>query len=94
MTANSTASVATNGAAGEPMPTVWSPAAFAERCRAITATMHGHAAHQALDLLTNAVLSSLGYGEGIAIFELAVARWHSAGDPYPYAGPCPDCEAA
>lgn len=69
-----------------------SPDEFASRCRQIVATKRGHEAHRALDLLTNEVLGQLGFGEGIQIFERAVARWHEAGDPYPYPTPCPDCE--
>ena len=67
------------------------PEAFAAHCRRIVETMRGHAAHRALDLLTNDVLHALGYGEGVAIFESAVAHWHGDADPYPYGGPCPDC---
>lgn len=70
-----------------------SPETFAERCREIVTTTRGHGAHRALDLLTNDVLNSLGYGEGIRIFEAAVAHWHAESHPYPYAGPCPNCEA-
>lgn len=70
-----------------------SPEQFAEQCRAIVAGAHGHAAHRALDLLTNDVLRQLGFGAGVAIFEAAVADWHQAADPYPYRGPCPTCEA-
>lgn len=73
----------------EPM----TPELFARRCREITARMDGHAAHRALDLLTNDVLRALGYGEGIAVFEAAVGHWHAATHPYPHIGPCPDCEA-
>lgn len=69
------------------------PAMFAERCREIARTLRGHEAHRALDLLTNEVLTVLGYGEGIQIFEAAVATWHRAGDTYPRPGPCPDCES-
>lgn len=68
------------------------PTDFANECRCIVATQRGHVAHRALDLLTNDVLRSLGYGEGIAIFETAVARWHDESAPYPHVGPCPDCE--
>lgn len=75
------------------MPTVWSPAAFHDACLQIVETKQGHAAHRALDLLTNEVLASLGYGDGITTFEAAVAHWHRSAHPYPYAGPCPDCEA-
>lgn len=65
---------------------------FAARCTTITKTLKGHEAHRALDLLTNALLEDLGYGAGIAIFEQAVTHWHADADPYPYNGPCPDCE--
>jgi hypothetical protein len=68
------------------------PEQFAARCREIVETSAGHEAHKALDFLTNDVLRDLGFGEGIAIFEAAVARWHEQTHPYPYAGPCPDCE--
>lgn len=69
------------------------PSAFAAECRRIVDTERGHAAHRLLDLLTNDVLRSLGYGDGIGIFEAAVAHWHG-NSPYPHAGPCPDCEQA
>jgi len=65
---------------------------FADRARRIVDTMHGHAAHRAVDLLTNDVLRGLGYGEGIDLFEAAVGHWHDAGAAYPHGGPCPDCE--
>jgi hypothetical protein len=71
-----------------------SPDAFALRAREIVRTLSGHEAHRALDILTNDVLRALGYGEGIDIFEGAVAHWHAAAHPYPHRGPCPDCEAA
>ena len=68
------------------------PEQFASTSRWIVREHKGHAAHKLLDLLTNDVLRDLGYGEGIAVFESAVAEWHSAAHPYPYSGPCPDCE--
>jgi len=68
------------------------PAQFANRCQEIVATQKGHEAHRLLDLLTNDVLREQGFGEGIDIFEAAVAHWHDQGDTYPYQGPCPDCE--
>jgi len=70
------------------------PQQFADRARAIVATMRGHAAHRAIDLLTNDVLRGLGYGEGIEIFEAAVGHWHDADAAYPHGGACPDCERA
>ena len=71
-----------------------SPEDFAARARAIVDTLDGHAAHHALDILTNDVLRGLGYGEGIDTFERAVTHWHAAAHPYPYRVPFPDCEAA
>lgn len=70
------------------------PQEFAVRCAQIAATERGHAAHRGLDLLTNEVLRDLGYGEGIAIFEAAVARWHEETHTYPYPAACPNCEEA
>lgn len=67
------------------------PEQFAAECQKIVALMRGHEAHRALDFLTNDVLRELGYGEGIAIFEAAVLRWHAEADAYPYTGPCPVC---
>lgn len=64
-------------------PRIDTPQGFARRCREIVATMPGHAAHRELDFLTNRILSHLGYGAGIAIFEAAVAEWHRDGLPYP-----------
>lgn len=92
MTVRSMPSRETIGGADEPMPAVWSPAGFADACEQIVAKMRGHAAHHALDLLTNEILSSLGFSHGIEIFERAVSHWHSEADVYPHQGPCPDCE--
>lgn len=71
-----------------------SPVEFADRCRDIVAKQSGHEAHRSLDLLTNDILREQGFGEGIAIFEAAVANWHGSSDAYPYQGPCPNCEGA
>ena len=68
------------------------PEEFAARCQDIVRTMRGHAAHRALDILTNDVLRALGYGRGVDIFEAAVTHWHAEAHPYPHIGPCPDCE--
>jgi hypothetical protein len=65
---------------------------FARRCHEIIETQRGHAAHRSLDLLTNDVLRQLGFGRGVDIFEAAVQHWHEAEHPYPYSGPCPNCE--
>jgi hypothetical protein len=71
-----------------------SPKAFAHACHVIVTEQQGHAAHRALDLLTNDLLRALGYGDGIDIFEAAVAHWHDAAAPYPGAATCPDCARA
>lgn len=75
----------------KPVPLI-SAEDFTERARMIVETMCGHAAHRAIDLLTNDVLRGLGYGEGIDIFENAVGHWHEAVAAYPHSGRCPDCE--
>ena len=75
----------------KPMPLI-SAEEFAARARMIVETMHGHAAHRAIDLLTNNVLRGLGYAEGIEVFENAVGHWHDADADYPHGARCPDCE--
>lgn len=94
MTARLTNSLAIRGAAGEPTPIVWSAESFAVRCAEIVETQRGHEAHRSLDILTNEVLASLGFGEGVRIFEAAVRNWHGGVEPYPYPEACPDCQAA
>jgi hypothetical protein len=71
-----------------------SPENFAARCHQIVTDQRGHAAHRALDLLTNDLLRGLGYGDGIDVFEVAVGHWHDEADPYPGGGACPDCARA
>lgn len=75
------------GGAVRRMLIAWSgapcPKRFADDCRQIVQQHSGHKAHRQLDLLTNEILTSLGYGEGIAIFEAAVCDWHRDGLPYP-----------
>lgn len=92
MIANSMKLPATNGAGVEPMPTAWNAESFVTECRRIVTEMQGHEAHRALDLLTNEVLCSLGFSDGIAIFEATVASWHKVDHQYPYSGPCSNCE--
>jgi hypothetical protein len=65
---------------------VLTPKAFADECRKIVSTLDDHDAHRALDILTNRLLNSLGYGEGVEIFEAAVRKWHSSNAPYPFPG--------
>lgn len=64
-------------------PTNLTPAGFARHCREIVANLRGHEAHRALDAASNEVLRSLGYGDGIDIFEQGVRGWHSSAAPYP-----------
>ncbi len=84
MTAPSTQPLVTNGAGGEPMPTVLSPADFERGIRNIIATKTGHDAHRALDLFVEKHLFSLGYGEGMKLFHRAVYNWHNAALTYPF----------
>lgn len=56
---------------------VLSPAEFARSCRAIVENKSGDEAHHALDLLVTELLSSLGYGEGMAVFLDAVKPYHA-----------------
>ncbi len=79
----------TNGRAAEPMPTslkAMDPQTFASECRRIRKEYREHAGHRAMDLLTNKVLSDLGYSEGVEIFEEAVRDWHRPHRPYPFRG--------
>jgi len=54
-----------------------SPSEFAADCRALVTQHEGDAAHRMLDRLVTDLLSSLGYGEGMAIFIAAVAPYHA-----------------
>lgn len=80
MTVRLTSCAATHGADVSPMPTDWSaaisPAQFAAGCAWITSTMTGERAHIAFDLWSNLTLASLGFSEGVAIFEAGVKGWH------------------
>lgn len=54
-----------------------SPEQFAHACNEIVQRQSGDAAHRALDLLVTELLSSLGYGEGMAVFLAAVTPYHT-----------------
>ena len=73
----------THGAAGGPISTgsseALSPSEFAAACKDLVTRLEGDAAHRALDLLATDLLTSLGYGEGMAIFIAAVAPYHAGG---------------
>lgn len=53
-----------------------SPSEFAAACRDLVTQHDGDDAHRLLDLLVTDLLSSLGYGEGMAIFLAAVGSKH------------------
>ena len=78
MTQHST--LATDGQADEPTLTVWrpvmDPAAFAAACGYIVQTETREEAHRQLDQLVTSLLSSLGYGDGMAVFLAAVQPYH------------------
>lgn len=74
-------------------PARMTPSRFAARCRKILTTLKGHARHQAFDQVCEEALEAAGYAEGVALFEAAVRNWHGDHHPYPYGGPCPDCES-
>lgn len=79
MTTASTSAIA--GAAGPHISTgssgVISPEQFKHACNEIVQRQSGDAAHRALDLLVTELLSSLGYGEGMAVFLAAVTHYHT-----------------
>lgn len=57
-----------------------SPKQFERACRQIVQQHKGHQAHRQLDHLTNEVLSSFGYGDGLRVFMESSARFHEYGD--------------
>lgn len=78
MTTHSTLEIA--GADAEPILTglsrAISPDQFALACNEIVQRQSGDAAHRALDRLVTELLTSLGYGEGMAVFMAAVGPYH------------------
>lgn len=54
---------------------------FAARARQIVATTQGSEAHRAFDQLANDQLRSLGFSEGVEVFEEAQRTWHAQGAP-------------
>lgn len=60
---------------------VISPTEFAAACREIVQQHDGHAAHRMLDRLVTSLLTSLGYGDGMAIFIAAVGEFHPTPEP-------------
>lgn len=84
MTARSKRPSATPGAAGEPTPTVLNvvptPEAFTKAVREIVRLHKGDVAHRVLDQVVSTLLTSLGYGEGMAVFLEAVESAHPSGN--------------
>lgn len=68
---------ATAGRGAGPMQTPLSPAEFCQACSELVAHHAGDEAHRRLDWLVTDLLSSLGYGDGMAIFLKGVAPYHS-----------------
>lgn len=68
---------ATDGQGVVPMPTVLKPDAFAEACQWIVDNHEGHEAHRMLDRLVTALLTTLGFGDGMDVFIAHVSRFHS-----------------
>lgn len=58
---------------------VLSPKQFERACQMLVAQHSGHAAHRALDRLVTDLLSSLGYGDGMAVFLAHVSPYHAGG---------------
>jgi len=54
-----------------------SPAEFVSACAEIVTQQDGHAAHRELDQLVTDLLTSLGYGDGMAVFLAHVAPLHA-----------------
>ena len=59
------------------------PEDFAAEARRIASEYRGHAAHRAFDAMCNNLLSTLGYFEGVEVFQKAVHDWHEEAAPYP-----------
>lgn len=74
----------THGADGGPISTTsrpaLSPAEFENACRGIVTQHGGHEAHRLLDQLVTDLLSSLGYGEGMAVFIAHVGPFHPSAE--------------
>lgn len=68
--------LATDGRGVVPMPIALKPEAFADVCRWIVLTHEGDEAHRMLDRVVTALLTSLGYGDGMDIFLAAVTPCH------------------
>lgn len=57
-------------------PIALKPDAFAEACQWIVDNHEGHEAHRMLDRLVTALLTSLGYGDGMDVFLAHVREFH------------------
>lgn len=72
--------LATDGQAAGPMLTTLSADEFAARCRALVASFAGDELHLQLDWLLTDLLTSWGYGEGMAIFLRHAIPYHTPKD--------------
>jgi hypothetical protein len=60
----------------KPMPAALRPDAFAEACQWVVDNFEGHEAHRMLDRLVTALLTGLGYGDGMDVFLAHVSQYH------------------
>lgn len=69
------------------LPAALTPEAFAEACQWIADNFAGDEAHRMLDRLVTALLTGLGYGDGMDIFLRVVAQCHLPGTDPPGINP-------
>lgn len=74
MTRASTSEI--DGLVAAPMRNALSPAVFAEACDFLVVNHSGDDLHRKLDALVTSLLTTLGYGEGMAVFMARVSRHH------------------
>ena len=75
MTRASTSEI--DGLVAAPMRNALSPALFADACDFLVSQHSGDDLHRKLDALVTSLLTTLGYGEGMAIFIAHVSRCHA-----------------
>lgn len=63
------------------MPNLLNARDFADRAAHIVQSLTGNPAHRAMDALVMNQLRSLGYGEGVDLFEAAVSDKHIGPGP-------------
>lgn len=66
-----------------PLPAALTPDAFAETCQWVVENFDGDEAHRMLDRLVTALLTGLGYGDGMDVFIAHVQRHHGSSSSNP-----------